>query len=83
VSDDAVATALRSEKGRLTPVELAELLDRLTGGGLSQSMLVTCFRQAFPEIPLRVLIRAGAWKRVSRGGLSDEGFNELLRPWLG
>jgi hypothetical protein len=55
VSHDAVVAALRSEKGRLTPVELAELLDRLSDGGLSQSMMVTCFKQAFPEIPLRVL----------------------------
>jgi hypothetical protein len=82
VNDDVIVAELGSKKGRLTPVEVAELLDRLTGGGLSQSALVTYFKLAFPAVPLRVLLDAGAWVRVGDGDLSDEGFNVLLRSWL-
>jgi hypothetical protein len=85
MTDEEVLEALRSKRGRQTPVELAELLDRLTGGHRSQGTLVMYFKRAFPEIPLRVVIDASAWSRVRDGvvGLSDAEFNELLRPWLG
>jgi hypothetical protein len=82
MNEDEIVTVLRSEGPRLTAVELAGLLDELTGGGLSQGAIVTYFSRAFPEIPLKVLLDAGAWTRVSGGGLSDEGFNDLLDPWL-
>jgi hypothetical protein len=41
MNDEEIVSALRSERKRLTAVELAELLDSLTGGGLSQGALVT------------------------------------------
>jgi hypothetical protein len=81
MNDEEIVAALRARRGR-TAVELADLLDDLTRGGLSQGSIVTYFTRAFPRIPLRVLLDAGAWTRVSGGGLSDEGFNELLRKWL-
>jgi hypothetical protein len=83
MSDEEIIAALRSEKGRLTPVELAELLACLTGDRLSSSLIVFYFKRAFPEIPLDVLVDSGLWTRVGRGRLSDEGFNELLHSWLG
>lgn len=43
---------------------------------------MTYFKRAFPDIPLRALLDAVAWNRLGRGTLSDEGLNELLRPWL-
>jgi hypothetical protein len=80
----AVIAALRSEKRKLTPVELAELLGRLTGRRVSDRSIVFYFARAFPEIPLAVLRESALWTRVDdRGDLSDEGFNELLHPWLG
>jgi hypothetical protein len=82
VNDDVIVAELGSKKGRLTPVEPAELLDRLTGGGLSQSAIVTYFKRPFPAVPLRVLLDAGAWVRVGDGDLSDEALNVLLRSWL-
>ena len=82
MNDEQIVAVLRSEGPGLTAVELANLLDRLTGGGLSQGAIVTYFKRAFPGIPLRVLLDAGAWTRVSQGDLSDEQFNELLAPWL-
>jgi hypothetical protein len=82
MSDDEVVTQLRAGCGKLTPVELAERLDELTGGNLSQGTLITYFKRAFPSIPLRVLLDAGGWHRVSNGALGDEAFNALLRPWL-
>lgn len=84
MTDDEILTALRAKRGRAAPVELAELLDTLTGGRLSQTMLVSYFGRAFPDIPLRVLLDAGGWTRLGdgRGDYSDDGFNDLLRPWL-
>lgn len=83
VKDEEVVAALRASRRR-SAVELAELLDSLTHGGLSAATLITYFKRAFPGIPLRTLLDAGAWKRVCRGDdvLSDEEFNELLRKWL-
>jgi hypothetical protein len=84
MNDDEIVAALRAAGVHLSPVELAELLDRLTEGKLSQSTIVKYFFDAFPSIPLRVLRRTGSWTRVTggRGSLFDEGLNELLCPWL-
>lgn len=82
MTDDEIVAALREGHGRLTAVGLAELLAELTKGGLSQGTLVTYFKRAFPAIPLRVLLESGAWSRVSGGTMSDDQFNEVLRPWL-
>lgn len=83
MNDEGIVAALRASKRR-TAVELAELLDDLTHGGLSAGAIITYFKRAFPRIPLRTLQDAGAWTRVCRGddALSDEGFNDLLRAWL-
>jgi hypothetical protein len=82
MTKDDITAALRSAKGTMTAVELAELAGKLAGTGPTQSTIVMAFKQAFPAIPLRVLLEAGAWMRVSGGGMTDEEFNELLRPWL-
>jgi hypothetical protein len=83
MTDEEIVEALRRERWRLSAVELATLLDKLTNGKLTQGSLVTYFKRAFPSIPLRVLFDAGGWHRVSGGGLRDQEVNELLRPWLG
>ena len=60
-NDAEIAAILRQEASRLTPIALAELLNRLTNGGLSQGTIVTYFKRAFPAIPLRVLLEAGGF----------------------
>ncbi|NTX00187.1 hypothetical protein HUA74_32790 [Myxococcus sp. CA051A] len=82
MNDEVVLAALRTEGEGLSAVELAALLERLTGS-LSQTVIVFYLKRAFPHIPLRILIESGAWSRVGTGKLSDDQFNELLRPWLG
>lgn len=82
MNDVEIIAALQRERGKRSPVALAQFLDELMDGGLTQGAIVTYFRRAFPSIPLRVLLDAGAWNRVSQGGLSDEDFNALLGPWL-
>lgn len=74
---------LRSNKGKLSSVALAEMLSMDGGPGLSESSMLIFFKQAFPEIPLTVLREAGLWHKVSGGGKSDEWLNEILEPWLG
>ena len=81
-SDDEIVARLQREGATRTPVELAELLGSLAGG-LSQGKIVTFFKRAFPAIPLKALLDAGGWHRLSDGGLSDGEFNALLRPWIG
>jgi hypothetical protein len=81
-NDEQIIATLQQEGQRLPAVALAELLDRLTNGGLSQGAIVTYFKRAFPAVPLRILLESGGWVRVGGGALSDEQFNELLRPWV-
>lgn len=75
--------ALRAERERLTPVQLAGLLDKLTGGQLSDASMVTYFFRAFSPIPLKTLMDACQWKWLTRGPMTDEEFNASLEPWLG
>ncbi len=80
--DDEVVACLRSEAGRLTAVQLADLLGTMAPEGLSQGTIVMFFHRAFPEIPLRTLLDASGWSRVSGGGMSDDDFNRVLKPWI-
>lgn len=82
MNDEEIIAALRASRPR-SAVELAELLDRLTNGGLSAGTMITFFKRAFPEIPLRVCLEAAGWKRLGGKGLSDEEFNEFLGEWIG
>lgn len=79
--DEELLETLRAEAENLNAVEMADLLERLNGG-ISQFSMTSCFKSAFPEIPLRELILASGWNRLSSGGLSDQDFNEMLSPWL-
>lgn len=82
MKDDQIIEQLRRVASWGTAAMVAAELARLAPDGLTQGTLVSYFKRAFPAIPLRVLLEAGAWRRVSVGGLSDEGLDELLRPWL-
>ena len=82
MDDRSIVTQLRRFGRGATAVDIAGILQEMFGGTLSQGALITYFKRAFPEIPLRVLLEAGAWNRVSDGGLSDAEFDELLRGWL-
>jgi hypothetical protein len=74
------ALVLASQEGGA--VDVANLLDGLTNGGLNQGAMIMYFKRSFPEIPLRVLIDASGWSRLTNGGLSDQEFDAALRPWL-
>ena len=82
MTDDEIVRVLQANKERLSPVGLAELLNDLIGGALSQGALVTYFKRAFPGIPLRVLLDLGAWTRVGNGDLADEEFDLVLGSYL-
>jgi hypothetical protein len=81
MTDAAILKKLREEALQRPPAEIAELLGELTTGRLTHSVVISYFKRAFPEIPLRTLIDAGEWSRVG-GNMNDQGFNDLLRPWL-
>jgi hypothetical protein len=82
MTDHEILEVLRAQRNRLSAVELAEILRDGAKEGLTQGTLVTYFKRAFPDLPLRVLLDAGAWCRVSDGGMTDAQFEEHLTPWL-
>jgi len=82
MTDDEIIAQLRRAAPRSTAVVAAETLSKLLPTGLTQSALISYFKRAFPEIPLRVLLDAGGWSRVSHGGVDDDQFDRLLSPWL-
>lgn len=82
MTDHEIIARLREAATCSTAVVVAEVLDVSLPTGLTQSALVGYFKRAFPDIPLRVLLDAGAWNRVSDGGLSDDQFDELLSRWF-
>lgn len=79
--DEEVVLKLRASAQR-PPHEIAQVLEDLLKAPIGQGSLVTFFKRAFPSIPLGVLLRAGEWRRVSAGGLTDEQFDALLQPYL-
>lgn len=77
-----VLTELRRLASTQTPVQLVETLAALRSKEfLAASEMEVWLHLAFPDIPVRVLRTAGAWHRVSDGGMSDEEFNALLSPY--
>jgi hypothetical protein len=83
MSDLEIIARLQESNSVLTPVELANLLDTLTEGALSQGSLVTYFKRAFPGIPLRILLDAAGWERLGGSEFDDQKFNELMSTWIG
>jgi hypothetical protein len=81
MTDDELIETLKEAAPFESAVDAAELLARIRGSH-SQSALAMYFKRAFPAIPLRVLLEAGAWHRVSNGRMTDDEFNNLLGPWL-
>jgi hypothetical protein len=83
MSDFEIITRLQERTSDLTPVELADLLNTLTEGALSQGTLITYFKRAFPNIPLRALLDAAGWERLGGSEFDDQQFNDLMKPWIG
>jgi len=82
MNDDEIVKRLAVASASMNAVDLATLLDELTDGDLSQGAMVMYFRRALPSVPLRVLLEAGSWSRLTNGNLANDGFNELLSEWL-
>jgi hypothetical protein len=82
MNDDELLALLRSSGPDTSPSGLAEILGDHLDKGLTQSAMVFYFKRAFPDTPLRVLLDAGAWSRLSDGELSAEEFDGLLEEWI-
>ena len=79
MTDPEIIQCLQEAVGAgASPVEVANLLAQVCEQGLHQSTLTMYFKLAFPTLPLRTLLEAGAWRGVSEGGMSDDEFNRLL-----
>jgi len=78
-----ILDTLRDHQWSLKPSKMVKLLEDVPGGLVNQSTLVFTLRQAFPEIPLRVLIEASGWSHVCVGGFDDDEFDLILAPWIG
>jgi len=71
---DVIGRSLARKKGRLTPVEVAELLAVLLAEGLSQERACDILQAEVSCCSLRSLARRWDWVRVVMGDLIDEGF---------
>jgi hypothetical protein len=82
--DDIIINRMREHAIDHSAVDVALLLDSLLLEGIQQSSLVTYFKRAFPEIPLRTLLESGDWYRATggKGPRTDAGFAEQLEPWM-
>ena len=79
--DQEIIARLRAEAQHLNAVQITDLLEELLGG-MSPFSFVSYFSQAFPEIPLRPLLEARAWNRLSNASRTDSDIEELLGEWL-
>lgn len=77
MTDDEILAALRDARGQ-TAVGRFELLGRLLGRPARQGDLITYFKRAYPELPLRTLLDCGAWHRVSGGTMTDDDVEQAL-----
>jgi len=82
VNDIHIIDVLVKSSYEMNAVQLANLLEILLGERLSQGAMIMYFKRSFPEVPLRVIINASGWSRVSNGGLSDDDVIQLLQDWL-
>jgi hypothetical protein len=83
MSHEELIRALRDGRGRLTAIEMVQLIVAHTGKLPTQFALIVLFKRAFPQIPISVLTDAGFWRGLGFGDMSDEDFEATLRPWLG
>ena len=77
-----IAEQMRNASAGATPSELAKLVLREAERSVGEFYLANVFAEAFPKVPLNVLMRASHWHGVSEGGMSDERFDSLLSPYL-
>lgn len=84
MKNEDIIRKLKEAGKRNSAVELARLLKELRGGTLDASIMISYFFQAFPEIPLQVLIESQTWNGVctAESARDDETFNEFLSKWL-
>jgi len=83
MTDGEIVDRLRSEHSRLSAAELGGLLNELLGGDLDAAAFISYFKDAFPHIPLRVLVAAaGRWRPLGGGEGTDDELNQLLGPYL-
>jgi hypothetical protein len=79
--DETAVAALRVASRQLSPAYTARLLETLVPEGLRQDTLIFYLKKAVPEIPLKALLDAQAWSAVGPGSITDDQFDEMLRPW--
>lgn len=82
MNESEIIEALRDAAATRSPSQLGLYLEELLGCTLSQGILVSYFKRAFPRLPLRILLDAGEWHRLSHGHWTDEDFDAALTPWL-
>jgi hypothetical protein len=82
MTEEAIIERLRELGGGAAATVVAGELSHISPEGLTQGTFVSYLKRAFPSIPLRTLLDASAWHRVSAGGMGDAALDELLAPWL-
>jgi hypothetical protein len=80
--NDELAGMLRAAARNSSADQLVELVVR-TVAGIEQFGFIRIFKEAFPQVPLRVLNEASTSRHlVGLEGLNETAINQLLGPWL-
>jgi hypothetical protein len=84
--EERAVLRLRQLRYSAEPVALVEMLQKWSreewGKELTEFDYIRFFFQAFPDIPLRELRWVSPWHGFGGGAITDEEFNDHLRPWL-
>jgi hypothetical protein len=73
---------LKREANLKSPLELTLMLSERLGDDFGPISFMSCFKQAFPDIPIPTLKEA--WNRcpINEPHNTVGPFNDLLEPWL-
>lgn len=77
-----IVNAMRFESASI-PTDAINRLIELSGGYIDQFEMIKIFKEAFPNIPLRILTEASSSRIIiGDGGVDDDELNRLMGPWF-
>ena len=81
--DDEIVGRMRAAGPEATAMQLVAQIQEVVGAPVTDSHFIFYFNRAFPEIPLRELIRLADWCVLRSGGeVSTEDVENSIRQWL-
>ena len=79
MNESEIIERLRETASNAGPLEVIGVLQELVGDEFAASHLIGYLKQAFPDLPLHVLLRTQRWEAVG-GSEGDAWLQALLLP---